>query len=241
MVSSPAGRDSRGVTDRRHFADRRDAGRRLVTLVEHLRDEPLVVYGLPRGGVVVAYEVARALDAQLDVIVVRRLGVPFEPDFAMGAIGEGGTRVVDWEIVRMAGVSEEDLADVETRERAELERCAHRYRGARHAISPEGRTALIVDDGVDTGATARSACRAARAHGASHVVLAVPVAPRGWTARIGDADEYICAETPELFSEIGRCYADFSPVSDDEVVECLERAAERVPVRPTSGSTIRLT
>lgn len=197
------------------------------------------MYGLPRGGVPVAFEVARALQMPLDVIVVRRLHVPFEPDFAMGAIGEGGTRVVDWEIVRMADIPEEDLAAVEARQRAELERCAHRYRGARHAISAEGRTAVVVDDGIDTGSTARAACQAARAHRASRVVLAVPVAPRGWAARIEEADECISVEAPELFSTIGQFYSDFSAVSDDEVAAYLERAAPHAPVHPVPAAPKR--
>lgn len=215
------------VHDGRLFADRHDAGRRLAELLQHLRGEPAVVVGLPRGGVPVAYEVARALEAPLDVIVVRKLGVPFEPEFAMGAIGEGGSRVIDWEVVRMAGVSEEDLADVEMREREEVERQARRYRGARHAASLDGRVAVVVDDGIATGATARAACQVARARGAARVVLAVPVAPRGWAARIGDADECVSVETPDMFFAIGQFYVDFSPVSDAEVAACLERAAPR--------------
>jgi putative phosphoribosyl transferase len=210
------------------FADRLDAGRRLAARLEHLRDEPVVVLGLPRGGVPVAAEVARALDAPLDVIVVRKLGVPFQPELGMGAIGEDGARVVNEEIVRMARVSESELAVVEARERAELERRARRFRGDRPRIPLAGRTALVVDDGIATGSTARAACQVARAHGADRVVLAVPVAPRDWQARIGDdADECIALDTPETFWAIGQFYADFSQTSDDEVVERLARAAGR--------------
>ncbi len=208
------------------FVDRADAGRRLAGRVQHLGEEPVVVLGLPRGGIPVAFEIARALDAALDVIVVRKLGVPFQPELAMGAIGEGGVRVVNEDVVRNLPIAAEDLAAVEARERVELERRAQRFRGSRPRVPFEGRTALVVDDGLATGSTAQAACRVARAQGASRVVLAVPVAPRGWTARMGDAaDELIALETPAAFLAIGRFYDDFSQTSDTEVLCCLERAA----------------
>jgi putative phosphoribosyl transferase len=217
-----------------YFVDRVDAGRRLATRLGHLGGEPVVVLGLPRGGVPVAFEVARALDAPLDVIVVRKLGVPFQPELAMGAIGEDGVRVINDEVVRLAGVSEADLARVEARERLELERRAQRFRGDRARHRLEGRTAVIVDDGIATGSTARAACQVARAHGAARVVLAVPVAPPGWTERMaGDADELIALDTPDPFFAIGRFYEDFSQTSDDEVVACLERATQAAPVGTT--------
>jgi putative phosphoribosyl transferase len=197
-----------------YFVDRVDAGRRLATRLGHLGGEPVVVLGLPRGGVPVAFEVARALGAPLDVIVVRKLGVPFQPELGMGAIGEDGVRVINDEVVGLAGVSDAELADVEARERAELERRAHRFRGDRARHRLEGRTAVIVDDGIATGSTARAACQVARAHGAARVVLAVPVAPPGWTSRMaGDADELIALETPEPFFAIGQFYDNFSQTS----------------------------
>ena len=209
------------------FIDRVDAGRRLAAALGHLRGESVVVLGLPRGGVPVAFEVARALGAPLDVIVVRKLGVPFQPELGMGAIGEDGVRIINDEVVRMAGVSETGLAMVEERERAELERRARRFRGDRRRVALEGRTAVIVDDGIATGSTARAACQVARAQGAARIVLAVPVAPVGWTARIGhDADEFVCLETPEKFWAIGQFYDDFSQTSDEEVIACLERASQ---------------
>ena len=221
------------------FADRVEAGRCLAARLEHLRGQPVVVLGLPRGGVPVAYEVARALDAPLDVIVVRKLGVPFQPELGMGAIGEDGVRIINDEIVGMARISESDLAAVEARERAELERRARRFRGDRPRIPLTGRTAVIVDDGIATGSTARAACQVARAEGAARVVLATPVAPAGWTARIGhDADECIALDTPEPFWAIGQFYADFSQTSDDEVVECLALAAERAPAM--AGASTRV-
>lgn len=217
------------------FIDREDAGRRLAPLLDHLRGEPLVVLGLPRGGVPVAFEVARALDAPLDVIVVRKLGVPYQPELGMGAIGEDGVRIVNDEVVRAARVSDADVAAVERRERLELERRARRFRGGRPRMSLTGRTAVIVDDGIATGSTARAACRVARAHGAARVVLAVPVAPVGWTVHMGhDADELVAVHTPDPFIAIGRFYLNFSQTSDEEVVACLARAAARG--RATRGS-----
>ncbi len=212
------------------FIDRSDAGRRLAAALQHLQGEPVVVLGLPRGGVPVAFEVARSLAAPLDVIVVRKLGVPFQPELGMGAIGEDGVRVVNDEVVRLGRVSETELAAVEARERIELERRARAFRGDRARIPLEGRTAVIIDDGIATGSTARAACQVARAHGAARVVLAVPVAPPDWVDRLGrDADELIALETPSPFWAIGQFYADFSQTSDDEVVDCLERAARRTP------------
>jgi putative phosphoribosyl transferase len=208
------------------FKNREDAGRRLATALERLRGSDVVVLGLPRGGVPVAFEVARALRAPLDVIVVRKLGVPFQPELAMGAIGEDGVRVLNRSVIRPSGVTDAELAKVEERERVELERRARRFRGSRPRTSLEGRTVVVIDDGIATGSTARAACQVVRAQGAVHVVLAVPVAPVGWEDRIdGDADEFVCLETPEPFYAIGQFYDDFSQTSDEEVVECLERAA----------------
>jgi putative phosphoribosyl transferase len=219
------------------LVDRVDAGRRLAARLGHLRGEPVVVLGLPRGGVPVAYEVATALGAQLDVIVVRKLGVPFQPELGMGAIGEDGARIINEEVVRLAEVPAGEIAAIESRERAELERRARRYRGDRPRVPLEGRTAVVVDDGIATGSTARAACQVARAHGAARVVLAVPVAPPGWEARIGrDADEFVCLATPDPFFAIGQFYADFSQTSDDEVADCLERAATGAPTRVRSGA-----
>lgn len=204
------------------FADREDAGRRLGQRLQHLRDEDVVVLGLPRGGVPVAAEVAVALGAPLDVVVVRKLGVPLQPELAMGAIGEGGVRVLVPETVRRAGVTDEALAGVERRERAELQRRAQRFRGDRTRLSLVGRTAVVVDDGIATGSTARAACQVARAQGATRVVLAVPVAPFNWTRELHDAaDELIALITPRLFRAIGEWYIDFSQSTDEDVVACL--------------------
>ncbi len=208
------------------FADRADARRRLAARLGHLRGEPVVVLGLPRGGVPVALEVARALGAPLDVIVVRKLGVPFQPELGMGTVGEDGVRVINREIVRAARVSADELAAVQARERAQVDARAARYRARRPREPLADRTAVVVDDGIATGSTAKAACQIARAHGAARVVLAVPVAPRGWQARIaGAADELVCVHTPRDFYAIGQFYADFSQTTDDEVIACLQDAA----------------
>jgi putative phosphoribosyl transferase len=204
------------------FADRADAGRQLAGRLQHLRAEPVVVLGLPRGGVPVAAEVAMALTAPLDVIVVRKLGVPTQPELGMGAIGESGVRVTDPGIMQTAGVQDEELAAVQAREQAEVRRRAERYRAGRARADLTDRVAVVVDDGIATGSTARAACQIARALGARRVVLAVPVAPTGWQRRIGgDADEMISVSTPAGFLAIGQFYADFSQTADEEVVACL--------------------
>ena len=207
------------------FEDRVAAGRALADRLRHRAGDALVVLGLPRGGVPVAAEVATALDAPLDVILVRKLGVPGQPELAMGAIGEGGVRVITDEMAARAGAATEAIAAVEVRERAELARRADRFRAGRAPVSLTGRTALVVDDGVATGSTAMAACRVARAAGAATVVLAVPVAPPGWEERMGDAaDEYVSVLTPAPFHAVGQFYVDFTQTTDEEVVALLDVA-----------------
>ncbi|WP_260867901.1 phosphoribosyltransferase family protein [Streptomyces sp. SAJ15] len=208
------------------FNDRTDAGRRLAGRLEELRSERPIVVGLPRGGVPVAFEVARALDAPLDVIIVRKLGVPYHRELGFGAIGEGGARVVHEDIVRMSRVDQADLAEVERTEEAELGRQAERFRGGRERIPLSGRVVILVDDGIATGATAEAACRVARAQGAARVVLAVPVAPPDAAAALrAEADEVVCLSTPSDFFAVGEWYRDFSQTSDSEVMELLHAAA----------------
>ncbi|WP_345049128.1 phosphoribosyltransferase, partial [Streptomyces rameus] len=218
-----------------HFRNRLEAGRRLSTRLEHLRGQDVVVLGLPRGGVPVAAVIAEALDAPLDICLVRKLGVPYQPELGMGAIAEDGLRVINQEMLRGTGVSETDLARVEERERQILLERAARYRGEAPRVSVAGRTALVVDDGVATGSTARAACRITRARGAARIVLAVPVAPRDFARRLGaDADELVCLDTPWDFAAVGQFYADFTQVDDEEVTACLRRAASRH--RSTAGA-----
>ena len=218
------------------FIDRIDAGRRLAERLRPWRGSDVVVLGLPRGGVPVALEVALALGAPLDVIVVRKIGVPYQPELAMGAIGEDGVRVVNDEVMRAARVAEHEFTAVEANERAELERRATRFRGERQRVSLLGRTAIVVDDGIATGSTALAACQVARAHGASRVVLAVPVAPPDSAARFSEvADELVCLATPSRFSSVGQWYSDFSPTTDQEVVDCLALATTTAATARTSN------
>ena len=209
------------------FLDRADAGRRLAGVLTGVRDADAIVLGLPRGGIPVGYEIARALGSPLDVILVRKVGLPVQPELAMGAIGEDGVRLVNTEVVQAEQVSEREFAEVEQRERAELHRRAERYRLDRPRAMVAGRTAIVVDDGIATGSTARAACQVARAHGAARVILAVPVAPRGSVAALGQvADQVVCLESPEPFYAIGQWYQDFSQTSDAEVVRLLRAAAD---------------
>ncbi|MFF4172260.1 phosphoribosyltransferase family protein [Streptomyces sp. NPDC001744] len=207
------------------FVDRGDAGRRLAARLDRFEGDDVVVLGLPRGGVPVAAEVAAALDAPLDICLVRKLGVPRRSEVAMGALGEGGVRVLNERVLREAGVDGRDLAAVEERELAELEQRVRRYRGSRPSVLLDGRTVLVVDDGLATGATAVAACRVVRARGAARIVLAVPVAPAGWTARFaGEADETVCVHAPEGFRAVGQFYRDFPQTPDAEVLACLDRS-----------------
>lgn len=212
----------------RLFRDRRDAGRRLAAGLTHLQEQDVVVLGLPRGGVPVAAEVARALHAPLDVIVVRKLGVPSHRELGMGAIGEDGAKVMNDDVVRITGATPEQIAAVEARERAEVERRAERFRRVRPRVALDGRIAVIVDDGIATGGTARAALQVARAHGAARVVLAVPVGSPDTIREMADeADEVVCVETPAGFMGVGQFYDDFTQVPDEDVLELLAEAAGR--------------
>jgi putative phosphoribosyl transferase len=205
------------------FRDRVDAGRQLATRLETLDRDGLIALGLPRGGVVIASEVAAALGIPLDVIVVRKLGVPFQPELAMGAIGEDGIRVIDQRVVRAAGITDRRIQTVEERERVELARRAQMFRGGRPRLDLSGATALILDDGIATGSTARAAVEVARKLGANCVVVAAPVTSAEAARTLSDvADQVVYLAAPPGFLAIGEFYADFSPTSDTEVVKLLE-------------------
>ncbi len=215
------------------FDDRVAAGRQLASILGDLREQNPVVLGLPRGGVVVAAEVARALGAPLDAIVVRKLGVPVQPELAMGAIGEDGVRIIAEDVMRRARINADELAAVELRERDELERRARLYRGEGSRLALGGRIAIVVDDGIATGSTASAACRVARAHGAAQVILAVPVGSPEAIASLSEAaDEVRCLEAPTWLGAIGQFYRNFAQVGDDEVVALLRDQARPGDVRP---------
>ncbi len=207
------------------YADRADAGRRLARELLAYRDDDVLVLGLPRGGVPVAFEVAAALRAPLDVLVVRKLGVPSQPELAFGAIGEGGVRVLNDAVLRHVAVSEADMAEVEATQRAELARRVERYRGARARQSLTGRVVLIVDDGFATGSTARAACLVARAQNPARLVLAAPIGSSDTIAELRSyADEVVCPGVPRYFNAVGQGYDNFRQTSDEEVCRKLECA-----------------
>ncbi len=188
--------------------------------------------GLPRGGVPVAYEVARALDAPLDVLVVRKLGVPRRPELAMGAIASGGVRVLNDEVVSAAAVERWELDAVTAHERAELERRERAYRAGREPLAVKGRVAIVVDDGLATGATMRAALLALRERAARTLVVAVPVASGETCRELRDiADEVVCARAPEPFVAVGVWYRKFGQVSDEQVRGLLDDAARVAPAR----------
>jgi putative phosphoribosyl transferase len=211
------------------FVDRVDAGRQLAAKLATLpKVTDAIVVGLPRGGVPVAFEVALALKLPLDVLVVRKIGVPFQPELAMGAIGEDGVVVVEREVVAAADISPQEFASVEANERVELGRRIEYFRRGRPPLSFAGRSVIIVDDGIATGSTARAACRVARARGAARVVLAVPVAAAQTVKFLGgDADEVVAVIETSALSSVGQWYEQFDATPDEDVVECLDRAGRR--------------
>ena len=212
------------------FFDRRDAGQRLARAMEHYANRDAVVLALPRGGVPVAAEVAAALGAPLDLILVRKISVPFEPELAMGAIADARPPVVvrNENIVRLVGVSEHEFRTACAAAASELERRRRLYLGDRTPLPLEGRVAIIVDDGIATGATTRAAIRAARRRSPASVVLAVPVAPPELLADLRrEADDVVCLETPMHLGAIGNVYKNFAQVPDHEVIEALVQRALR--------------
>ena len=209
------------------FPNRAEAGRFLaVKLSKYAGREDVIVLGLPRGGVPVAYEVARALRVPLDVFIVRKLGVPGFEELAVGAIASGGVRVLNEDVARALPNVDEIIESVTAKETAELERREQSYRNGRPAPELGGKTVILVDDGLATGATMRAAVKALRQRGTAKIVVAVPVGPPDTCREFEDeADEVVCASEPEFFQAVGQYYEDFSQTSDDEVRELLARAA----------------
>jgi predicted phosphoribosyltransferase len=222
------------------FRDRRVAGQRLAhELRHHANRRDVIVLALPRGGVPVGFEVASALAAPLDVFVVRKLGLPWHEELAMGAIASGGVNVLDRRLIRVAGVSDAELARVIASEEAELHRRERLYRGDRAFPDVRGRTVILVDDGLATGATMRVAVEALRLEGPARIVVAVPVAaPETCEAFRDVADEVVCAATPEGFEAVGQWYADFSQTTDETVHELLERARRDGAMTPSGDGAI---
>jgi len=226
------------------FHDRAEAGRRLAAKLAHHQGQDCVVFALPRGGVPVAEPIAAMLRAPLDLVLARKIGVPRHPELAMGAVADGGSPVVvrNEDVIAMAGVDEAEFDAACERELAEIERRRRRYVGTRTPCEAEGRVAIVVDDGVATGATTRAALRAVRARGPKTLVLAVPVAPPdALEALRSEADETVCLEVHSDFGAIGYFYADFHQLDDREVIAILDRfpsskgKAGHSPPRPKKG------
>ncbi len=210
------------------YRDRYDAGRRLTELLSTYAHRPdVLVLALPRGGVPVAYEVARVLSAPLDVFIVRKLGVPGHEELALGAIASGGVRVLNDEVVRTLHIPKQVVEEVTAREQGELERREHLYRDGHPMPDVSGRTVILIDDGLATGATMHAALRALRQQQPARLIVAVPVAaPSTCLEFLGEADDVICAQTPDPFFAVGLWYRNFEPTSDQEVRDLLAQAAE---------------
>jgi putative phosphoribosyl transferase len=214
------------------FKDRSDAGRKLASALAQYTDRQPVVLALPRGGVPVAAEVAAALNAPLDLVLVRKIGVPFQPELAMGAVVDGDAPLVvrNEDVIRLARIDEADFKAICDSALAEIERRRQRYLGGRARVEVAGRTAIVIDDGIATGATTRAALRATRMRKPKRLVLAVPVAPTDSLAAMREeADEVVCLEDHEAFGAIGFYYSDFWQLSDEDVIKILERFPVRKP------------
>jgi putative phosphoribosyl transferase len=220
------------------FEDRRDAGRKLAERLLSYRDRRTVVFALPRGGVPVGYEISRALGAPLDVFVSRKLGAPGQPEFGIGAVAPGGVRVLNEYAVGQLGIPEDYLESVTAREIAEVERRLRYFRGGRPEPDVEGRTAILVDDGLATGVTARAAVEALRRRRPARIVLAAPVCAAQTTELIGaEVDELVCLESPPDLGAIGFWYRNFEQTPDEEVVELLERSRQERDEADREGLT----
>lgn len=209
------------------FTNRAEAGQKLAQkLKDYAGRDEAVVLGVPRGGVPVAFEVAAALRLPLDILLLRKLGVPWQQELAFGAIAQGGVRVLDTQILEMLNLTGAEVEQVTAQEQVELDRRVKAYRGDRPPLDVRGRTVILIDDGIATGSSMRAAIRALRQMGPAKIVLAVPVAPPATCERLrNEVDELVTVETPESFYAIGQFYMDFSPVEDREVTDLLARAA----------------
>jgi putative phosphoribosyl transferase len=207
------------------FEDRRDAGRRLAGKLTRFEGERPVVFALPRGGVPVGYEISRSLNAPLDVFISRKLGAPGQPEFGIGAVAAGGVRILNQDVVRRLGIPDDYVERITAQELAEVRRRLRYFRGDRPETEVVGRTAILVDDGLATGVTARAAVQALRLRKPGRLVLAAPVCAAQTAAHFERAvDELVCLETPSDLGAIGFWYKNFEQTSDGEVVELLERA-----------------
>lgn len=222
------------------FVNRRDAGRQLAEALRPLRSAPgLVVLGLPRGGIPVAFEVATALDAPLDVCVVRKLGVPGHEEYAMGAIASGGVETLDDRTIRELHISPDDIRQTVARERLELARRERAYRDGRPPLDLRGRTVILVDDGLATGASMRAAVMAIRHGEPKGIIVAVPVASQSACVAVESvANGCVCVATPEPFFGVGQWYEDFGQTTDQEVRELLARATASAAQRPTASASV---
>lgn len=212
----------------RLFRDRHEAGKRLAArLVQYGNRSDVLVMAIPRGGVPVAYEVAAALAAPLDVVVVRKLGLPGQPELAMGAIASGGVRVLNPDVVRALRIPDRIVDSVAAQETVELERRERTYRGTTPGMDPSGLTVILVDDGLATGSSMRAAIAALRVRRAASVVVAVPVGPRSTCREITNlADDFVCPNQPALFEAVGQWYEDFAQTTDEEVRQLFQSSLE---------------
>lgn len=222
------------------FADRKDAGRKLAAALSNFKGQDCLVLALPRGGVPVAAEVALALHAPLDILLVRKIGAPYQPELAIGAVVDGGAPVIvrNPEVIRLSGTTEHQFETICSQQLKEIERRRKLYLQGFQPLSPKDRIAIVIDDGIATGATMRAALQATRMRHPKRLVLATPVAaPDTIEALRGEVDEIVCLESPEDFGAVGRFYSDFEQTTDDEVVSTLARLRARPDVHASTVST----